>query len=122
MKNWAKEDVVEVSEAEFLLENDCWTFQKECRRDAVLGFCESEREEAGGAELLAGKRGVEVIELFVQEISFWNENLEKAEWVRKKLSSSALRRSRSKAVQKIQRRSCSRWGRDAGSGREGWKR
>lgn len=55
---------------------------------------------------------------FVGEMAFWNEDLEKAEWTRKEMSSPALRGPKMKAIEKMQRRIFSERGREARSGEE----
>lgn len=47
-----KEGVAGVSEDELLLGDICWIFEEESRREAVLGVCEDEEEEADGADSL----------------------------------------------------------------------
>lgn len=71
---------------------------------------------------LVEKRCVVVETLFCEKTAFWNEDLGKAEWVRREMRSSALRWLRLKAIEETQRKSCSRWGKEAGSRREGEER
>lgn len=55
----------------------------------------------------------------MKETAFRTENLGKAEQVRREMSSSDLRWSRVEAMERMQRKGCVGWGREAGSGREG---
>lgn len=54
-------------------------------------------------------------------MAFWNENREKARQEKSKMTSSALCWPRAEAIKEIQRRSCSRWRREAGPGEDGEK-
>lgn len=59
MEDKAEEGVFQVSEGELLPENVCCLFEEESRREAVLGVCEYDGEEAGRANRLVEKGCVE---------------------------------------------------------------
>lgn len=87
----------------------------------MLGVCEHKKREAGRVKSLDEERCMEVGTRFFERMDIWSENLEKDTWARRKTSSSFLRSPRVQANKEMQVRSCSRLGRDGGSGVERWK-
>lgn len=59
---------------------------------------------------------------YVKEVAFWNEDFEKAEWAKRKMSLLTLRWPRVQAIGEMQRKRFSRRRREAGFEEEGQER
>lgn len=66
MGDGEKEGVFKVGEEELLLKNVCGNFEIEGKGEAVLGICEQEEGEDGGANSLVDKKSVEVTALLCE--------------------------------------------------------